>query len=92
MTDPGEYLREYILKRFYENHSYAVPGATVKIADVEWDCGCYSEYTRDDAIYATAVVVNDGREIPVSYSYDLPQMIRDMAGEQDNCRIIEEDE
>lgn len=91
MTDPDEYLREYILKRFYEDYPFAAPGAVVKTADVEWDCGCYSEYTRDDEIRATAVVISDGREIPLSYFYNLPQMILDMAGEQDNCQI-EEDE
>jgi hypothetical protein len=91
VTDPDEYLKEYILKRFYEDYPHAAPGAVVKAADVEWECECYSEYTRGDMIYATAVVINDGREIPVSYYYNLPQMIRDMAGEQDNCRI-EEDE
>ena len=92
MIDPDEHLKEYILKKFYEDYPQAMPGAVVKTTDVYWECGCWSEYTRDDAIYAKAMLISGGREFAIEYSYDLPQMIRDMAGEQDNCRIIEEDE
>lgn len=93
MINPDDYLKEYILDRFYEEYPSASAGAVVKTADVGWDCYCYSEYTRNDYIEATAVVIGaNGRAFTLSYSYDLPQMIQDMAGEQDNCSVEDYDD
>ncbi|HEY6020049.1 MAG TPA: hypothetical protein VIY48_09150 [Candidatus Paceibacterota bacterium] len=53
---------------------------TVLQADMGWDCGCYSSYTRDDTFEITALIKTKSREIQFSYGNwgDFPSLITDL--------------
>lgn len=63
--------------------------------DGTWECGCYSEYTRDDQEKLIATVKTRAGEVEVEYATwrDLPYIIRDIINFEaleDVCRIEED--
>lgn len=64
-------------------------------SDAGWDCGCYSEFTRDDreTLYATFRTAKGDIEVEYGSWGDLPRHLEELVdyGESD-CVYDEEDE
>ena len=81
-------------------HLYQCPTLRVDGTRHGWECGCYSEYTRDDSWYVHATMACDhhpdgyefGKEL---YGSELPEVLRQMSelDEQDfDCPYEDEEE
>lgn len=53
---------------------------TVTSADMGWDCGCYSSWTRDDTFEVTALLKTKGREVQFVYGtwLEFPDFIQEL--------------
>lgn len=73
----------------YDKEKHLVECKTISIrnAECEWSCGCYSCYTRDDSFEMSAHVGCDcGVEMRWRYGhmYDLPDFIRELDEYKEN--------
>lgn len=61
---------------------YGIPGH-------EWECGCYSEYTRDDYwVIHAYVTCSHGLFVEMSRqvdSWDMPEVLRQLAEQDEGC-------
>jgi hypothetical protein len=67
----------------------------VSSIDHQWECGCYSEYTRDDSwvvhcrVSCYHNIVTDMR-IELS-SYDMPEVLQELADMDEGCQYDDSD-
>lgn len=54
---------------------------TVIQADMGWDCGCYSSWTRDDSFEITALIKTKSREVQFVYGRwsEFPDIITELS-------------
>lgn len=82
MTNDGQ-LQQYGKDDAHE-YSFEVDGGpsdiTVLQADMGWDCGCYSSWTRYDTFEITALIKTKSREVQFVYGYwgGFPAMIEEL--------------
>jgi hypothetical protein len=76
---------------FNDAYSYAhlhhCDTAVIAVDDMEWSCGCYSEYTRDDYFYMNFVVncaCGFTAKFQLQKSYGLPQFIEELDAFKNN--------
>lgn len=80
---------DFILDKYMtEKHNPQTQGAIeVLSVDAEWECGCYSEYTRDDQFVMTATLRDVDRDHIFEYRYgtwgDLPALIESIKDYED---------
>lgn len=57
--------------------------------DSGWECGCYSEYTRDDRYMMTATIHTKAGEVEFPYGSwgDLPKMILELQNMEDLAEV-----
>lgn len=95
MTDIDRLVKDWILSKFLKGDTYSLAypygydetvhgpkeDITVVAADGEWQCGCYSEYTRDDQFVMTATFMTKSGHFKASYGRwgDLPVFIEELA-------------
>lgn len=88
-------VEKYILDRYIQSSQYdeRVHGSrsdlSVLSADTGWECGCYSEYTRDDQYVLEAVILTAKREVTFRYGMwgDLPEILEAMMNEEDLAEV-----
>lgn len=80
-------IKAWLKDKFLKSHNYypATQGDPddIEIVSVDkvWECGCYSEYTRDDNFTLVATMKGSGgREFVWAYGSwgDLPQFIEEL--------------
>lgn len=92
----------WLKEKFLQSSDYypATQGDSDQIevvrAEGSWECGCYSEYTRDDSFILTATLKgSNGREFTWNYGYwsSLPDFITELDEYIDgnDCRYAEDD-
>lgn len=68
---------------------------TVLEPQAEWECGCYSDYTRDDQFVMRAKLGTWVKH-PIDFSYgtygNLPEILRDLAEFEENLACPYESE
>lgn len=88
-------LEKFRANELYQyNHLYSCPDAKATIKDSGWECGCYSDVTRDDDWHVEAVIscTHDESLETVWYSgsTNLPTIIDEMMDldrERFTCRF-----
>lgn len=99
MTD--ELINAWLLEKFLWSGKYdkskhgTIRSIKVISVDAGWECGCWSEFTRDDSFVLTGQFESDAGDFEWSYGTwgDLPQFIEELIEyEQNNCPYDEEDE
>lgn len=86
MAALDEQVNGWILEKFFESSRYepTIHGehddVTVVAADMGWDCGCYSSWTRDDDFRVTAKLATKGGNTEFTYGrwVDFPQFIEEL--------------
>lgn len=96
MSDTDELVKRWLKDKFIEGGTFprynpvehGEPDEVELISsDMGWDCGCYSDYTRDDTFELTGVIKTaDGKEVPIRYGRygDLPQFIEELEAFENN--------
>lgn len=86
-------------KEDVHNYNYQTDGGpsdiTVLQADMGWECGCYSEFTRDDSFEITALIKTKSREVRFIYGTwrDFPDFITKLDEYMEStCSYDEDDE
>lgn len=68
-------------------------GPRIFAVDHEWECGCYSEYTRDDSwmVHCRVSCAHDLlTEMRLAVSiWEMPQLIQDLADADEGCAYDE---
>ncbi|GAB1326951.1 hypothetical protein [Streptomyces sennicomposti] len=70
-------------------------GLRVRMADADWECGCWSEYTRDDTFVMKAVIETAAGVVDFEYGvwFDIPSFIEELdAYRESRCRYNEDEE
>ncbi len=85
----GGYQEEY-----NEEYDGVKSDITVIQADMGWDCGCYSSWTRDDTFEITALIKTKYREVKFVYAYwgDFPKLIEELDEYMENGCYYESEE
>lgn len=87
MSEIDEQIKGWLKEKFLASLDYhpETQGGPeyieVVTVDTGWECGCYSEFTRDDSFVLTArLKASNGREFGWRYGYwgDLPSFIREL--------------
>jgi hypothetical protein len=101
MTALDEHVNEWLKEKFLQSSHYypATMGEPEDIsvleADMGWECGCYSEFTRDDTfVFRAKIRKGDGTVFEWSYGHwwDLPSFIEELDEYiNDSCPYSEED-
>ncbi|MGK5530870.1 hypothetical protein [Streptomyces sp. URMC 129] len=104
MSDIDAKVNAWLLKKYraearsrgWQAHLAACPTTVVKVADMGWECDCYSDYTRDDRFTFTAKLrCEHGEEAGWSYGSwsNLPDFIDELGSYADSdCPYREDDE
>lgn len=80
---------DFILDKYMEEKHDPRTQGTIEVlsVDTEWECGCYSEYTRDDQFVMTARLRDIDRDHEFDFAYgtwgDLPDMIAEIKDRKD---------
>ena len=97
MTDIDALVNAWILDKFLRGNIWGYPaydpkvhgpeeGVSVLSADTSWECGCYSEYTRDDDFTLVGKIqvwnVNGYPPTEINYRYggwyDMPDFFEEL--------------
>jgi len=97
-------VNSWLKEKFLES-SYYYPATMGDHDDIEiisadgsWECGCYSEYTRDDSFVLTATISTNGGNKTTTWDYGYWSSLPDFITELDeyidgnDCRYAEDDE
>lgn len=83
--DVDELVNGWLLEKFVEgSYDPETDGPTddlrVVSADADWDCGCWSSYTREDTFEMTAQIQTAAGVVDFKYGQwgDFPQFIEDL--------------
>lgn len=102
MTEIDRRIESWLLDKFLFSGDYdkskhgTIRSIKVRSVDMGWECGCYSEWTRDDQFELTGLF--DSSAGPFTWTYgrwgDLPTFIEELSAYQDGpyCPYDEEDE
>lgn len=90
-------LEKFLWSRQYDKAKHgSIKNIRVLSVDTGWECGCYSEWTRDDSYVLTGRFTGDKGEFIWSYGYwaDLPSFIRELDDyiNGNDCPYDEDDE
>lgn len=96
MSGADELVEEWLLSKFFEEkydpvkHGPADPISVLQV-DMDWECGCYSSWTRDDDFVVTAKMQGADGEFEYSYGYwgDFPEWLKELDAYRENntCSI-----
>lgn len=86
MAEIDDKVNEWMLEKFLGSSKYdkakhgTIKNLHVLSVDMGWECGCYSEWTREDTFELTARFTGDKGEFNWSYGYwaDLPRFITEL--------------
>ena len=101
MSDTDEMVKAWLLEKFLWSGQYdkarhgTIGSIRVLSVDMGWDCGCWSEWTRDDSFVLTGRFTSSAGEFTWSYGRwgDLPQFIEELDEYQKNyCPYDDEDD
>lgn len=101
MSATDELVKQWLLERFLWSGEYdkAKHGTIISIkvvsVDMGWECGCWSEFTRDDAFELEGLFESSTGTWRWRYGRwaDLPEFIEDLAEFQESyCPYDEEDD
>ena len=87
--------RRWMRTRYNPDAHGPAESLTVITADGDWECGCYSEFTRDDQFILTAKIQTAAGPITYEYGHygQLPDFIDELSDDVDNdvCPYENED-
>jgi hypothetical protein len=91
MAQIDEMINDWLLEKFFWSGQYdkakhgTIKSVKVLSVDMGWDCGCYSEFTRDDSFELTGRFTSDRGEFTWAYGRwgDLPTFIEELDAYQD---------
>lgn len=105
LEEHNRYKPKLFIDKLYEM-AYLIKGATLEhlvncsprvygIPGHEWECGCYSEYTRDDNWMIHAYVTCShglfAQMVQRLDSWDMPEVLRQLAEEDEGCAYDDPD-
>lgn len=86
MSDIDRRVEAWLLDKFLQSGQYdksrhgTIKSIRVIKVDMGWDCGCWSEFTRDDRFELTGQFASNAGRFTWTYGHwsDLPQFIEEL--------------